>query len=81
MKNKRVKIILDGVVQGVGFRPFVYRLANLLGLKGYIFNSTQGVVIEVQGRESLIKKFLHLLRKDVPPLSLIANEKVETLPE
>ncbi len=72
---------MDGVVQGVGFRPFVYRLANLLGLKGYIFNSTQGVVIEIQGETSLIKRFLHSLKRDAPPISLVTGEKIETLPE
>ena len=81
MHSIRMKITLNGVVQGVGFRPFVYRLANFLGLKGYIFNSTQGVVIEIQGERSSTKEFLHRLKKDAPPISFITNEEVEILPE
>ncbi len=47
--NERAKAIVRGAVQGVGFRPFVYRLAKDLGLVGWVSNSTQGVFIEVEG--------------------------------
>ena len=46
---KRVRIAIRGAVQGVGFRPFVYRLATQLGLNGWVLNSTQGVTIEAEG--------------------------------
>jgi len=45
----RARIIVRGIVQGVGFRPFIYRLANDHELKGWVLNSTEGVVIEVEG--------------------------------
>ena len=46
---RRVRITVRGAVQGVGFRPFVYRLASELALKGWVINSPQGVTVEVQG--------------------------------
>ena len=46
MESCRYRIVLDGAVQGVGFRPFVYRLASSLALSGYVQNSTDGLVIE-----------------------------------
>ena len=47
--NERRRIVVKGVVQGVGFRPFVYNLATSLGLKGYVNNSSRGVTIEIEG--------------------------------
>lgn len=46
---KRLHIKVKGVVQGVGFRPFVYNLAKSLNLKGYVTNTSKGVTIEVEG--------------------------------
>ena len=54
----RLKIIIQGAVQGVGFRPFIYRLARELNLKGWVNNSAAGVFIEVEGSETNLKKFL-----------------------
>ena len=51
MKAERAKVTVRGVVQGVGFRPFVYRLATQLKLSGWVLNSAQGVFIEVEGAE------------------------------
>jgi hydrogenase maturation protein HypF len=72
---KRQKIFITGRVQGVGFRPAVYRLARQLGLTGFVFNDTKGVTIELQGNEQKIDEFLHRLQSgpDKPPLAEIKS--------
>src|SRR5882757_2723414 len=67
----RKVIDVAGIVQGVGFRPFVYRLANDCGLTGLIANSTAGVSIEVQGDAEAVERFLERLPKEIPPRSKI----------
>ncbi len=69
----RRHIQVRGIVQGVGFRPFVYSLATSLGLTGYVFNSSAGVTIEIEGAESDVQKFLGTLRSDPPQLSEITD--------
>jgi hydrogenase maturation protein HypF len=69
--RKRHEVLVRGVVQGVGFRPFVYRIALEEGLAGSIGNDTGGVTIEVEGPESRVKSFLDRLRTEAPPLSRI----------
>ena len=54
----RVHVRVRGTVQGVGFRPYVYRLAGELGLGGFVFNDAHGVVAEVEGRDAAIDAFL-----------------------
>ncbi|HEY3251624.1 MAG TPA: carbamoyltransferase HypF, partial [Ignavibacteria bacterium] len=70
---KRAKIAIHGVVQGVGFRPFVYRLAKELNVKGWIVNSTQGVFIDAEGYNGNIEKFLSRLKTDKPKNSFIQS--------
>ncbi len=74
----RVKILVKGIVQGVGFRPFVYSLAKSLNLKGSVMNSSEGVVIEIEGRNSSI--FIDKLRKEAPPLSQITGVDITPMP-
>lgn len=62
---------ITGVVQGVGFRPSVYRTATALGLKGFVFNNAQGVMIEVEGEKS--EEFLEHLNSNPPPLARIES--------
>ena len=69
----RLKLAVRGAVQGVGFRPFVYRLANDLGLPGWVNNSSQGVLIEVEGPPAELERFLLRLETDKPPRSFIQN--------
>lgn len=69
----RKHIQIRGIVQGVGFRPFVYKLATSLGLTGYVFNSSSGVTIEIEGREGDLNAFLEMLRADPPQLAEIAE--------
>ena len=68
---QRVRVSIHGAVQGVGFRPFVYRLAADLGLKGWVSNSSQGVAIETEGEASRIMEFLHRLEVEKPPRASI----------
>ncbi len=68
-----------GVVQGVGFRPFVYRLALEEGLAGFIGNSTDGVTIEVEGPSASLDSFLARLRSEAPPLSRIDSIAVRNI--
>ena len=72
-------IRVKGVVQGVGFRPFVYKLALKLSLKGWVNNDDKGVNILIQGKKSLCDEFLHLLKNDPPKLATLDEIKVETL--
>ncbi len=71
--SARLKIIVRGAVQGVGFRPFIYRLATGAGLKGWVNNSTQGVFIEVEGPAAALETFLLRLEADKPPRSSIQS--------
>ena len=69
----RLKLAVRGAVQGVGFRPFVYRLANELGLTGGVNNSPQGVFIEVEGGRVKLEQFRHRLEAEKPPRSSIQS--------
>jgi len=62
---------VEGVVQGVGFRPFVYTLATGLGLTGLVGNDLDGVFVEVEGPASTVSDFLLRLERDAPPLARI----------
>src|SRR5690242_9362349 len=72
----RVAIRVQGVVQGVGFRPFVYTLATGLGLAGLVGNDPDGVFAEVEGPAPAVKEFLQRLEREAPPLARI--EQVST---
>jgi len=67
------------VVQGVGFRPFVYRLALEEGLAGFIGNDTDGVTIEVEGQAARVEAFLKRLQSEAPPLARIDSVEVREL--
>jgi len=78
-KPRAARIVVFGVVQGVGFRPFVFRLARRLGLKGWVKNAGYGVEIHLEGpARSAVGKFLTALRQDLPPLARV--EKVDIRP-
>ncbi len=71
MQVTRVAVRVEGIVQGVGFRPFVYSLATGLGLGGLVGNDVDGVFAEVEGPEAAVKEFLVCLERDAPPLARI----------
>ena len=75
----RLKAHAQGAVQGVGFRPFLYRLAKELDLNGWVRNSPQGVGFEVEGPPLTLEKFLLRLCVEKPPLCFIHNLKVDWL--
>ena len=64
-------IHITGIVQGVGFRPFVYSLALRMGLKGWVRNTSAGVDIQVDGSVEQIQVFIHALKNETPPLAQI----------
>ncbi|SEH01931.1 hydrogenase maturation protein HypF [Nonomuraea solani] len=68
---KRVDVHVEGIVQGVGFRPFVYTLANRLGLAGHVRNDVNGVHIQIEGALDGVEEFLTALERDAPALSEI----------
>jgi hydrogenase maturation protein HypF len=70
---RRLRLVIRGAVQGVGFRPFAHRLASQLGLTGWINNTVQGLVIEVEGRRPALEKFCARLQDELPPRAAIHN--------
>ena len=78
--TKRVRIHVSGQVQGVGFRPYAYRLARSLGLCGYVVNDPAGATIEVQGRAESLEAFAGRLAAELPPLAIIRKMQREELP-
>jgi hydrogenase maturation protein HypF len=77
---QRQRLTVQGMVQGVGFRPFVYSLAVRHGLAGFVLNNSLGVTIEVEGTEQAIDAFQRGLREELPPLAQIVSLICESLP-
>ena len=75
----RRQIHIRGIVQGVGFRPFVYNLAQSLGLRGFVLNSSAGVTIEVEGGSCELDRFVKRLADEAPPLAHIQDVAVTLL--
>jgi hydrogenase maturation protein HypF len=73
VNKKRVRYLFSGMVQGVGFRPFVYRLAVQYGLTGFVQNRPEGVVAEVEGPPEALDSFLKNLGQELPPLARITD--------
>ena len=69
----RTQILVRGIVQGVGFRPYVFSLAKRRALRGQVFNNTTGVLIDVEGEPGIIECFVKDLTLNPPPLSLIES--------
>jgi hydrogenase maturation protein HypF len=77
---ERELLVVRGVVQGVGFRPFVYRLATEEGLSGFIGNDTGGVTIEIEGPPARVEAFRRRLQAEAPPLSRIDSVTARSAP-
>ena len=71
--GERRRIRVRGVVQGVGFRPFVYRLATRGQLGGFVLNDGDGVVVEVEGSTDALDEFVEALTLEAPPLARVAS--------
>ncbi len=78
MQTLEVKI--KGIVQGVGFRPFMHRLVRRHGLKGTIRNTSSGVTVELEGEEKSLEAFLQALPREAPPLAVIEDVAVRGNP-
>jgi hydrogenase maturation protein HypF len=77
--SKRLRLEISGVVQGVGFRPFVFSAAKKLDLKGFVGNESKGVFIEIEGEEVKLNSFIEHLKTNAPPLSHIAAIKTQAI--
>lgn len=77
---RRRRLRVEGTVQGVGFRPFVYALAEDLGLGGWVSNTSAGVMIEAEGPDAALAAFEARLRDDAPPLAEVVAVTGEDLP-
>ena len=76
----RVRARVEGTVQGVGFRPYVYRLADELGVAGHVLNDSRGVVVEIEAAPETVDRFLERLPAEAPPLAhveRVVSEPVE----
>jgi len=78
--HKRYTIKVAGIVQGVGFRPYVFRLAHRLKLSGFVNNDSNGVLIEIEGDEDTLQKFLAILKFQPPPLAQITRVDMREIP-
>src|ERR1035438_4305718 len=73
--RRRVRIRLRGIVQGVGFRPFVHNLAKELKLGGYVLNSSAGRVAEVEGDTDAVERFIRAVTEQPPPLAWVQESE------
>jgi hydrogenase maturation protein HypF len=77
---KKYRIIITGIVQGVGFRPFIYNMSVQLGLKGWVSNTDSDVIIEIETEQSQITEYINKIRENAPILSKIDSISFEELP-
>jgi len=73
------RLIIRGMVQGVGFRPFIFNLANRLSLKGNVSNISSGALINIEGRAGDIESFCDLIPAQCPPLALITDSSIQNV--
>jgi hydrogenase maturation protein HypF len=78
--RRRLRVCVHGVVQGVGFRPFVYTTAAALGLSGSVRNDTSGAILEVEGDPSAVDHFLARMHDRPPPLAVIESIETQDVP-
>ncbi|HEY6523510.1 MAG TPA: carbamoyltransferase HypF [Solirubrobacteraceae bacterium] len=77
--RRRTRVRVSGTVQGVGFRPYVYRMAGELGLGGFVLNDAHGVLAEVEGDDAAVRIFLRRLRAEAPPLAVVEDVSFQEL--
>lgn len=76
----RYQIVINGIVQGVGFRPFIYRLAVRCGIKGWVKNTPGGVVIDAEGKKAALECFMTKIQEDSPPIARVETVEVDLMP-
>ncbi|MFJ8076423.1 carbamoyltransferase HypF [Streptomyces sp. NPDC096176] len=77
---QRSRVVVRGVVQGVGFRPYLYTLATGLRLSGHVTNTVDGVVVEVEGEPAAVARFCARIAPDAPPLALVESVDATEVP-
>jgi len=77
---QRLRITLRGAVQGVGFRPFVYRLATEMSLTGWVLNSSSGLVVEVEGPGEALRAFEERIERERPAVSVVTTRESAWIP-
>ncbi|HZC24218.1 MAG TPA: acylphosphatase, partial [Candidatus Binatia bacterium] len=77
---QRLRITLRGAVQGVGFRPFVYRLATEMSLTGWVLNSSSGLVVEVEGITDALRTFEERIERERPAISVVTTRESAWIP-
>ena len=78
--DRRLRISVNGIVQGVGFRPFIYQLAHRHGVSGWVRNTDSGVVIEAEADERSLTDFLGGIRAEAPPAAVVTDVIAEPIP-
>jgi hydrogenase maturation protein HypF len=73
------RIKITGLVQGVGFRPFIYRIAGKMNIKGTVENRNDGVIIEMEGSKELLEVFVQTIQTEAPPASVIDSVDISTV--
>lgn len=79
MAIDRIRIEIEGIVQGVGFRPFIFRLAGTHAINGWVLNNSGGVIIEAEGRQANVSAFLRDITAEAPPLAAITSVRSEKI--
>ncbi|MBD3291347.1 MAG: carbamoyltransferase HypF, partial [Armatimonadia bacterium] len=77
--TSRRRVSVEGIVQGVGFRPHVHRLARDLGLTGTALNVAGGLEVEIEGPEPAVEEFVRRIESDAPPIAVIESVEVREL--
>ena len=80
LEIKRQRVTIEGIVQGVGFRPFVFQIARKWEIAGWVRNDSRGVTVEAEGALPKLAGFLWSLRSDLPPLASISRFEMEEIP-
>jgi hydrogenase maturation protein HypF len=78
--RRRIRILLRGIVQGVGFRPFAYQLARELELGGFVQNSSAGLLVEVEGPAAALQIFARRIVEEAPPLAWVQESEIREAP-
>ena len=80
-KRQAARIRVNGIVQGGGLRPFIYRLAEQEHITGWVQNSSKCLIIEAEGRPESIASFIRQIKQHPPPLAVIREISTEIIPE
>ncbi len=79
MATDRLRIEIEGIVQGVGFRPFIFRLAGMHAINGWVLNNSGGVIVEAEGEAEKVSAFLRDISAEAPPLAAITSVRSEKI--